>query len=133
MNHWTSEYVGKKWTETEDCYFWFRKIQAERFGRQVPVLPICHESKSKWLSSTARIMNGEIPGQIGWIHTERPVEGDAIFLTQGSMAHHIGILVFVGATKYVLHCLENAGVLLSTFQNIRINGWKINGYWTPKS
>lgn len=133
MAHWSAEYIGKKWTLDDNCYSWFRTIQLKRFGREVPFLPICNESREGWGSFADRLINEGFPEKAGWRKSSLPVEGDAVFMSQGSVSHHIGIFILIGSTKYIIHCLENAGVVLSTFQNLRTNGWKINGYWTPKS
>lgn len=104
---WLSGYIGQKWTHEKDCWFWFRKIQLEVFGRSVD--PVMND----------------------WAEIYLPENGDGVLLSRGSNPDHIGMVIFINDRFHVLHALEGAGVILTDRQSLKMNGWKINGYWTP--
>ncbi len=124
---WIKEYVGKPWSEKEDCYYWFGKIQAEQFGRSVPLV-----GGFKRTLMAARLMRGA-PVLLGCRETKHPMDGDAVFLSQRENAHHIGIYVEVDGFPWVLHALEGSGVLFSSAISLLQNGWKIEAYWTDRA
>jgi len=127
--HWSSKYVGKKWTPIHDCFYWFRKISEEQFGR---VVPICGKiDHTKLARTAAKEMTRDIKAVYGYERTDTPVEGDAVFLTQRCVPHHIGMAVFSGGQLNVLHALDGIGmVVVSDVGNLAANGWKIEGFWT---
>lgn len=121
---WTEKYIGKKWTDEQDCGYWFCKIQKEEFRRNVP--RVCVDQKLP-LNKAKALKNG-IPPE--WIETDKPKDGDAVFLTQKMRPHHIGTAVFVDNVFYVLHALTGANMILSDKMSLKINGWKIESFWT---
>ncbi|AGW12847.1 hypothetical protein [Megalodesulfovibrio gigas] len=128
--HWCARYLGGKWGETHDCFSWFVVISREQFGRDIPNLWVDH---TRLLSQAMRGLHD--PGQhYPCRPTETPKEGDAVLMTQGQRAHHIGMVVFPGGDGgrlHVLHALERIGVVCTDRRTLRVNGWKIVGYWTP--
>lgn len=117
-------YLGKPWTEEQDCYYWFREIQRHEFGRDLP--PIVGLSQS----FTAMRLIARGPEMFGGIETSTPREGDAVFMSQRRRPRHIGTLIFMDGMHYVLHALKGSGVILSNNQSLLLNGWRIDGYWT---
>ncbi len=130
MNHWSEKYLGQAWTPQTDCYYWFRRIQAEQFGRTVPVVPLDHASGAGLVRSAARAILSDTATDAGWQPTDNPAEGDAVFLAQRTRPHHIGVAVMVTGALYVLHALEGVGVVVSDTQALRLNGWRIQEIWT---
>ena len=127
--HWASQYVGQKWTENSDCFYWYRRIKREVFGRDVP---ICEVDHGRLVSSAARIMDSDITGSFGYRKTETAREGDAVFMSQRTRPHHLGMAVILTSGLHVLHALEGSGVICSDMTDLKLNGWTINGYWTDE-
>jgi hypothetical protein len=129
MMHWAEKYVGGKWTNEQDCFWWYRHIKKEQFGRDVPICKIDH---SRLVQSAARIMTGDIHDIFGYHKTDTPTEGDAVFLSQRNQPHHLGMVILPGARFHIIHALEGVGVIVSDRQDIKINGWSVKGYWTDE-
>jgi hypothetical protein len=128
--HWAARYINEKWSKDQDCFYWYRRIKLEQFGREVPVCDVDH---SRLVISAARAMNSDIGERFGYHQTDEPREGDAVFLSQRSQPHHIGMVIFPGGKFHILHVLEGSGVIISDLMDLKVNGWKIRGYWTDES
>lgn len=76
------------------------------------------------------MMSGNIGREFGYVQTNTPKEGDAVFLSQRSRPHHIGMVIFINGSFRVLHAIEGAGVIVSDLLDLRANGWSIKGYYT---
>lgn len=121
---WVEKYIGKKWTDENDCGYWFREIQKNEFGRDVPVICVNHAL----LLDRAKAFKNKVPKE--WLKTDTPKDGDAVFLMQRSRPHHIGVVVFVNDSLHVLHALTGANMVLSDKMSLKINGWKMESFWT---
>lgn len=95
MSHWSDQYVGQTWTHEQDCYYWFRRISREQFGRNVPAI-------------------GD-----DFVPVDVPTEGDAVFIGP----RHIGIMVSIGGKSMVLHAISGLGVMLSDLAKLTIKGF----------
>lgn len=95
MKHWAERYIGQQWTRERDCYYWFRKIMLEQFGRDIPVV-------------------GD-----RFVRVDVPIQGDAVFIGNG----HIGIMVSVDNKMMVLHAAPTIGVMLTTLGQEKIKGF----------
>lgn len=95
VRHWAEQYIGKPWTQEHDCYYWFRKICLEQFGRDVPVIGADYEQ------------------------TDHPVEGDAVFIGP----QHIGMVIRIGIKMMVLHAVPGLGVTLGDLSRMKITGY----------
>lgn len=124
--HWTMKYIGKPYDQIHDCYFWFRKIQYEQFGRELIEINIDH---SRMVNCAARVMDGDIETTFRFRETTNPSEGDAVFMTQGIRPHHVGVVVFIDGKQYILHAQAGVGVICSDMIELRQNGWRIKGYY----
>lgn len=127
IDHWALKYIGKPWTQEQDCFYWFRYWAKEYFNVDLPDSGVNH---NRLLTTTARVMTGNIAEVFGYKQTDYPNEGDGVFLSQRTRPHHIGMVVKPNGMFYVLHALEGYGVIASTRADLSINGWKIKGYWT---
>ena len=128
MKHWAAEYVGSPWTPETDCLYWFRFWSWVHFGREVLGGLVNHEHM---LRSASKMMAGDIRKDFGYVKQDGPpLEGDAVFLSQRSRPHHVGMVVYPGGKFGVLHALEGAGVILSDQQDLSLNGWSIRSFWT---
>ena len=124
---WAMEYIGKPYSTEQDCYYWFRKIQSEQFGREVPHL------KVGGARVAVRLMRGEFCDSVGWEKTDAPKDGDAVFMSQAERRNtHIGVAFHHKGKLMVIHALAGMGVVVSDVQGLRMNNLKISSYWTPK-
>lgn len=129
---WIDKYLGKRWTQEQDCGYWFRKIQKEQFGRDVPVICNVPNESRRFMVQAMRLLKDveENPGKIGWKKTDNPIDGDAAFLAVRAHIHHIGIVVFIDDCLYILHALEQCGVVVSSKSNLKQNLMRIEGFFT---
>lgn len=129
---WVNRYIGKRWTQEQDCGYWFRRIQKEQFDRIIPEICNVPSSKNKFCRQAMHIME-KIKREIetlNWKKTDQPIEGDAVMLALRSHIHHIGIVIFLNNQLHILHALEQCGVIVSSKTNIQMNGLRIEGYYT---
>jgi hypothetical protein len=129
MTHWAEKYLGVKWTPDQDCFYWFQRIQAMEFGRDIENI---QRSANKILSASHLMSNDNIAGGYGWIKTDTPIEGDAVFLSKRVRPHHIGTVAMIDKKIKVVHVPEFRGGMISGLLDLRINGWTIKSFWTLK-
>jgi hypothetical protein len=131
MTYDLSKYIGQDWQKEKDCWYWFRKIQAELFSRDVTQALVDHSSWVALIKSAADIMTGDIEERFGWKRVVMPKSGDAIFMSLRTVPHHVGTVIMERERLHVIHALENAGVIYDNRISLRVQGWKIYGFWTP--
>lgn len=107
--NWINCYVGGRWTESNDCFWWFRKIQKDIFNRAVSPCLTLAEKREEYKQ---------------WLPVDKPIEGDSVWMTQCGEAHHIGIWTGQG----VLHAVEGQGVIHETRAQIELMGWTIKRF-----
>jgi len=126
--HWSESYlhlgykVGVAGPDLYDCWTFFRLVQRERFGRDVPFMP---SPLSR--GTTAKVMP-TWASSFGWAEVRVPETGDAAFMANGRVATHVGVFVGDLPARHILHCPEG-GVRLHTFQHLELLGWDIRSYW----
>jgi hypothetical protein len=125
-----NKYIGQPWEQRRDCWYWFRKIQADEFGRDVTDAMVNHSSWIAMIKSAADIMAGDIEERFGWREVAVPKTGDAVFMSLRAHPHHIGTVIVENGI-HVLHALENAGICYDNRLSLRVQGWKIHNFWTP--
>lgn len=118
MTHWAIAYIGEPWVAGEhDCWAFFRRVQADRFGRAVPAIDVNAHS----LMACARAV-ADNPERANWLPVSSPVEGDAVLMAHSRYPSHVGLWVDVDGGG-VLHCVEGAGVIFQTIKNLKACGW----------
>lgn len=116
--HWAFDYIGQPWVAgTHDCWGFFRRVQAERFGRVLPAI----EPDSYRSLHCARAFAGN-PERDHWQPTATPAEGDAVLLAHARHPSHVGLWIEVDGGG-VLHCLQRAGVVFQTVKSLKAQGW----------
>ena len=128
--HWTMTYLGKPWTKEKDCLYWYRKMKEERFGRTVPTCVVDIDGSVR---KAIRVLRGDITEAFGYHKVQVPVEGDAVFLSQGRESSHIGMVFFLRGKMHVIHCLEGVGMVQSSLIDLGFNGWKVMGYLSDEN
>jgi cell wall-associated NlpC family hydrolase len=100
-----------------DCWHFFRRVQLERFGRDVPTVDV------DGLSTLACAKAFERHEERGdWSIVTLPQEGDAVLMGRGKRPTHVGIYVDANGGS-VLHCTANAGSCLQRIPALKRDGW----------
>lgn len=105
-----------------DCWSFFRWVQRERFGRDLPA----HATPPS-MGGIAKAMP-IWAAEFGWEAVEMPNNGDAVFLSQMKQPTHIG--VWIGDLRSVLHCPEG-GAVLHDARHLAVAQWRTRGYFRP--
>lgn len=126
MNHWSEKYLHLPFTAEMDCFYYFRLIQKNEFGRDLDCLMI-----NSILKASKVMTSDEVKSQYGCFPTKNPKEGDAVYLAQRIRPHHIGIVAKTNPLN-VIHAIVNFGVVISSTLELSSNGWKILEFLTWK-
>lgn len=127
VTHWCTQFIGRRYDvagegpDAFNCWSFFRHVQRERFGRDLPPLP-----QVATVTGFMRSFRDRTAGY-GWRKLgkgEKRAEGDTVLMGHNTRPHHIGIWVAV-APPSVLHCVEGMGSVLHTPFDLRIAGWLI--------
>lgn len=129
---WINKYLGKRWTQEQDCGYWFRRIQKEQFNRDIPIICNVPNESRRFMAQAVRLLKNveKNSEKFGWGKTESPVEGDAALLAMRTHIHHIGIVIFMNDEVHVLHALEACGIMISSKKNLKQNFMRIEGFYT---
>ena len=120
MSHWASQYIGIHWeAKTHECGDFFRRVQRERFGREVNP----YEVDALDIRACMHMLDGH-PDNTRWRRAEKPQEGDAVKLGHGTRASHIGIWVDADGGR-VLHCPEGFSSVAESLSKLRLSGWRL--------
>ncbi|MCU0810103.1 MAG: NlpC/P60 family protein [Thiobacillaceae bacterium] len=115
MSHWITEYIGLPWVAGEnDCWAFFRRVQRERFGLDLPAVDVDAMS----VRACANALTGD-PERSNWTSEAIPLEGDAVLMARGKHPIHIGMWAAGG----VLHCVEHSGVVFQSVPSLKMAGW----------
>lgn len=126
--HWTQDFLGVGYARggegptAYDCWHYWRWVQRERYGREVPAY-----ATPPSIGSIAKAMPAWA-AEFGWRPVSKPDDGDAAFLCTFKMPTHIG--VWVDDLKSVLHCPEGGAVLHDGF-HLKVAGWTLRGFFRP--
>ena len=121
MIHWLTGLVGKPYIlgadgpDAFDCWGLVRYVQERHFGRKLPVINL-----GKIKEQTAITLFKDSVEYRLWRklqEDEIPIEGDCILLSPKNAIIHCGVVI---EGKRVLHCIENIGVVLETFSQLRL-------------
>ena len=126
MEHWSEKYIGRPWTQEQDCFYFLKEVQEKEFGRDVLVDISYFQMAKNPTASIVRLLSNERPPDAEhWQEVDEAKDGDVVFLTQRTVAHHVGIAAFVDSRMEILHSLEGLGVVRSSLLSLRTNSWKI--------
>lgn len=118
MNHWASKYLGDEWSrENHDCFIFFRRVQKEQFGRDIPAFDV--DAANRMACARAVAAN---PERGNWLPVDVPQEGDAVLLAHAKHPSHIGVWVDVDGGG-VLHCVKGPGVVFQKIISLKSGGW----------
>jgi len=124
MPHWAAQYLGLPWIAGErDCWAFFREVQREQFGRDIPAVDVDVYSA---VSVMRTLQNA--PERTLWTHVMVPRQGDGVLMAQNNRPSHVGVWLEVDGGA-VLHCAEGFGVLCQSVPSLRAAGWSGISYW----
>jgi NlpC/P60 family len=124
-SHWATRYIGEPWVpHYHDCWGFFRRVQMEQFGRDLPEIDV--DACAPLVCRRAFASHDE---RQRWVQVGHPQEGDAVLMGKNARPAHVGVAVHVDAGAMVLHCVEGAGVVLQTKPSLHNSGWRILGYY----
>ena len=129
--YWWEQYLGLPWETDRDCFHWFMLWRQEHFAKHGPI-KVDSQDRAK-VQNAIRFLSLSHCAAYGWRLTEHPVEGDAALLSRSKHPHHIGMIVFVDGHMKILHAVEGGSVVVSSRQELLINGWKIRSILTHAS
>ncbi len=87
----------------------------------------------RWTSracAAARIMATDIALKCGWHKTDRLADGNAVYLSQRTRSHHLGVVAVADGQAYIVHAVEGGGVVCSSHAELVQNGWRITEIYT---
>lgn len=118
---WVREYLGQPWVHGEhDCWAFFRKVQKEKFNRDVPAIDV--DAFNTMACVKAFLNHGE---RQNWFEVKTPQNGDAILMSQSKVPTHVGVWVD-GA---ILHCVRNTGVVYTNEKALKSFPYNITGIY----
>ena len=116
--HWAAQYIGEAYERgSNDCWAFCRRVWAEHFGMEVPVVSVDGSS----LRAITRAFSHH-PERMLWNAVEYPVEGDAVLLSHSRFPSHVGIWIDADGGG-VLHCQDPMGVIFSSRAALQRGGW----------
>lgn len=118
---WVREYIGQPWIHGEhDCWAFFRKVQKEKFNRDVPAINV--DAFNTMACVKAFMHHDE---RQNWIEVKTPEDGDAILMSQSKVPTHVGIWV----SGAVLHCVRGTGVVYTNEKALKSFPYNITGIY----
>lgn len=106
--HWAVTYIGESWVPRQnDCWSFCRKVWRDRFGFDVPEMPI----SPFHLREVAHAMQ-QHDERANWVEVAEPGEGDAVLMAYNRFPVHVGVWVAADGGG-LLHCEQKTGVIFS--------------------
>lgn len=130
MSHWSEKYIGRPYVMGEaDCAKLLSDVRREVFSLPVPSEVEVARAESR-LGRVGQMT--DLVAEYGQ-KTEAPIEGDAVLMICAGRPSHIGVYCLICGIEYVLHAMENAGmVVLHKITDLNKFLLKVEGYYTWK-
>lgn len=105
MSHWAVKYIGIPWSKHFNCWEFFRTVQREQFGRDLPAIPLKDyrlSHKSKVIATHAERAN--------WVEVSQAdlSDGDGIIFFESCNDSHVGVWIEADGGR-VLHSTDPMG------------------------
>lgn len=124
MTHWASDYIGEPWVAgANDCWSFFRRVQAEQFARQLPAI----DPATYHVADIARAYR-DAPEVAEWTIVDHPREGDGVLMGKAKRPTHVGVWIEADGGG-VLHCQEEGGVVFTSRRALAGLGWNVLGFY----
>lgn len=128
MTHWAEPYLGTPWVAgTSDCWHFARRVWAERFGWDVPPVPV--DAADPRAARRAFAVGYEGTGWAPVTGVCAPAEGNAVLMAKGRWPCHVGVLVDLPEGPAVLHCVEGSGVIVTPLSRLGDLGFRVAGIY----
>ena len=119
--------IGEPWQlGSNDCWAFFRRVQREHFGRDVPMVDV--DATSAMVCAQAV---RDHPERLRWSAVAEPRAGDAVLMGKGRHPTHVGLWIDQDGGG-VLHCQQGTGVVFSRPAQLALMGWVNTSYWRAK-
>lgn len=108
MAHWSESYIGRPYVpESADCAILYYTVSREVFGKDVPDIAAIKRAASRLGRMTQMADAVAAYGE----PVSSPVDGDAVLMMCLGRPSHIGVYCLIDGEAYVLHAMENAGMV----------------------
>jgi len=122
IENWPLRYIGDEWVSgSHDCWGFARRVWAECFGLDVPVIDI-DAIKTLDVCRAFKIH----PELKNWKPAVRPYEGYGVIMSQSKSVHHVGIWTELGGSG-IVHCVKGSGVIFTAPSALLLMGYHILG------
>lgn len=121
--HWAGQYIGTPWEngaqgpDAYDCWSFFRMVQREHYGRDVPFV----DEDADNIRAVMRDMSAH-DERANWTPVESPKDGSAVLMAHSRYPSHVGVWIDVDGGG-VLHCVRGEGVVFSSIASLKAVGW----------
>ncbi len=133
MMHWAANYIlrtppirwesGAQGPDAYDCWAFFRHVQREHYGIDLPIVRIDANDASAVIGAYHNLEN-----YIGWEKVSSPRDGDGVIFLGGMQENHVGVWLDIDMGG-VLHCMRKHGVIFSRREVVRRLGWGRIEFW----
>jgi hypothetical protein len=125
---WTNHYVGREWTDTYDCAELVMDVLRTHYGKVVAV------PSSRTYYKPGDNLNNVIDGYVQSLleKVTPPKDGDVVLMQNGNALNHVGVYTLISGIPFILHNIENVGVVCQKPREITKYSLKIEGYYRLK-
>jgi hypothetical protein len=122
-----AQYIGTPWEagaqgpDAYDCMAFFRMVQGQHFGIDVPIIIAPDYDDG---AALAGLFAGH-DERSRWLRVETPSHGDAVLIKKPM---HIGTWLDIDGGG-VLHCVRGAGVVFTSAASWRLSGFGRREYY----
>jgi len=119
---------GAEGPDTYDCWGLVRAVEREHYGRELPVVPVEVYEGGR---GTHAVIRGILESH-GWHCAAAPRDGDGVVMRRPTGDLHVGVWLEIDGGR-VLHCIEGAGVVVSTPLQLYAASFGALEYYTPSA
>lgn len=131
---WHEAYLGRPWAavpqppQSYTCGELVRAVHRDFFGIDSPPIPVADAGD---LKACVKAMRPERYGLQPLAPGRSPREMDVLFFVKARLRDHCGIAVRTANGLWVLHCQQQAGVILSPLVELRAHFYRVLWYRHP--
>ena len=122
--HWVNHYIGRAWRPDYHCWSLVQAVYDERLQQRLPDMQYDAHS----LFAAIRAFGTQQGEYAQWQPVTEPQELDAVVMAVANRPRHIGLWVALG-DGYILHNIEQRGVVLSALDELKLLNFKVYAYY----